>query len=328
MTPAVSVIVLNFNGRRWLEPCLTALAGQIGAPPFEILLADNGSQDGSIAMVADRFPAVRIVDNHRNIGYAEGNNRATRAARGPVLAFLNNDTIPDPHWLAALHAAHARASPQTVVTSRIVVLDRPQIVDSAGDGYLRAGGAFKRGHGRPAVDFLESQEVFGACGAAFMVSRAFFDRLGGFDDRFFMVYEDVDLSYRARLAGGRCFYVADAVVRHAGSGTLGVASDVAVFHGQRNLEGTWITNTPAGLLLKTLPAHVVYSLAGLVHYARIGRLGAAVRGKLDALRGLPRVLAQRREMQRRFRGDAAAIEPWLERDWLAVKREEKSARSS
>lgn len=326
MTPLVSVIVLNYNGRRWLGPCLTALAGQVGAPAFETLLADNGSQDGSIAFAAGTFPAVRIVDNGGNVGYARGNNRAAREARGPVLAFLNNDTVPDAHWLAALYAAHARAAPQTIVTSRVVFLDRPEIVDSAGDGYLRAGGAYKRGHGQHASGFLQSQEVFGACGAAFMVSRDLFDRLGGFDDRFFMVYEDVDLSYRARLAGASCFYVADAVVRHAGSGTLGTASDAAVFHGQRNLEWTWIKNTPLPLLLASLPSHAAYSLAGVAHYIARGRGKAAVRGKLAAVAGLPHVLRQRRMLQRGRTVPNEALARVMDAGWIGRKRREKSAR--
>lgn len=326
MNPAVSVIVLNYNGRRWLEPCLSALAGQIGAPAFEILLADNGSRDGSIAFAAERFPSVRIVDNRRNLGYAAGNNRAARDARGPVLAFLNNDTVPERHWLAALYAAHARAAPGTIVTSRIVFLDRPEIVDSAGDGYLRAGGAYKRGHGQSTGDFLQSEEVFGACGAAFMVSRDLFERLGGFDEQFFMVYEDVDLSYRARLAGGTCLYVADAVVGHAGSGTLGTASDAAVFHGQRNLEWTWLKNTPLTLLVATLPSHIVYSLAGVAHYVTAGRGRAAVRGKLAALAGLPRVLRERRTVQQARSVGSAAIARVLDAGWILRKRREKSAR--
>jgi GT2 family glycosyltransferase len=326
VTPLVSVIVLNYNGRRWLAPCLTALAGQIGAPAFEILLADNGSHDGSVALAAATFPSVRIVDNRRNLGFAAGNNRAAREARSPVLAFLNNDTVPDPHWLAALYAAHAGAAAHTIVTSRIVFLDRPEVVDSAGDGYLRAGGAYKRGHGEAAGDFLQSQEVFGACGAACMVAREFFERLGGFDERFFMVYEDVDLSYRARLAGGSCFYVADAIVRHAGSGTLGRVSDAAVFHGQRNLEWAWIKNTPLPLLLASLPSHLAYSLAGVAHYVAAGRGSAAVRGKLAALAGLPRVLRQRWAVQRGRSAPNAAIVRVTDAGWMARKRREKSAR--
>jgi N-acetylglucosaminyl-diphospho-decaprenol L-rhamnosyltransferase len=323
LTPRISVIVLNYNGRVWLDPCLTALTAQAGAPPFEILLVDNGSTDGSMALVTARFPSVRIVDNSGNLGFAGGNNAGARAALGDELAFLNNDTIPAADWLARLHAAMVEASDQAIVTSRIVFLDRPDVIDSAGDGYLRAGGAFKHGHGADAGGFTTSREVFGACGAAFAIRRELFDGLGGFDEDFFMVYEDVDLSYRARLAGHRCWYAADAVVRHAGSGTLGTLSRAAVFHGQRNLEWTWFKNTPTGLLLRTFPAHVAYSLAGVAHYVARGRAGSAVRGKIAALLALPRLLRKRREVQRTRRVDSASLDAHLQRGWIALKRTEK-----
>ncbi len=324
MTPRISVIVLNYNGSRWLEPCLAALAAQADAPRFETLLVDNGSSDGSMPLVAARFPSVRIVDNGRNLGFAGGNNAGARAARGDTLVFLNNDTIPAPDWLARLHAASLEAPARALVTSRIVFLDRPNVIDSAGDGYLRAGGAFKHGHGAYTDGFTTSREVFGACGAAFLIRRDIFDRLKGFDEDFFMVYEDVDLSYRARLAGCQCWYAADAVVRHAGSGTLGVMSATAVFHGQRNLEWTWFKNTPTGLLLRTVPSHLVYSLAGVAHYAAKGLAGPALKGKLSALLGLPRLLAKRRVVQQERRVDSTSLERHLDRGWIAVKRSEKA----
>jgi GT2 family glycosyltransferase len=240
-----------------------------------------------------------------------------------VLAFLNNDTSPAPNWLARLHAAYESAPAPALVTSKIVFLDRPDVIDSAGDGYLRAGGAFKHGHGETVERAGRSREVFGACGAAFMIGRDLFDRLGGFDERFFMVYEDVDLSYRARLAGARCYFAADATVRHAGSATLGSTSASAVYHGQRNLEWTWIKNTPGRMLLTSFPSHALYSLAGVLHYIVKSRGTAAIRGKLAALAGLPHVLAQRRAIQRARIADVDSIGKVTDRGWLARKWREK-----
>jgi GT2 family glycosyltransferase len=329
VTAEVSVIILNYNGRNWLGPCLGSIAGQRSAPPFETLLVDNASTDDSLAFAAEHFPSVRVVRNDRNLGFAAGNNRGARAARGTWLAFLNNDTVAAPDWLASLHQSATDPSlggRYALITSRIESLARPGTIDSAGDAYVRAGGAFKRGHGATADEYSLSGEVFGACGAAFMIRRDIFDALGGFDERFFMVYEDVDLSYRARLAGHRCWYAAAAVVRHAGSGTLGVSSPAAIFHGQRNLEWTFFKNTPPGLLLRTLPAHVGYSLAGLAYYVAKGAGGPALRGKIAALLGVPAVLRQRRAVQRTRSVDADALETVMDREWLARKRQEKSAR--
>ena len=328
MDPVVSVVVLTFNGRKWLPGCLGALAAQRGAPAFETILVDNGSTDGSADLVRASWPLVRVAPNPINAGFAAGNNTGAGLASGAWLAFLNNDTVAEPDWLARLHAEAAAHPECALITSRLVFLHDPAIVDSAGDGYLRAGGAFKHGHGAPADAFAASREVFGACGGAFMIRRDAFDALGGFDPRFFMNYEDVDLSYRARLAGFRTWYAASAVVRHAGSGSLGAVSPAAVFYGQRNLEWTWIKNTPPGLLAVTALPHLLYSLAGVAHYVAVGRGGAALSGKWAALRALPQVLADRRRVQASRTVAAVDLARFMEPGWLTRKRREKAFAST
>jgi GT2 family glycosyltransferase len=328
LDPAASVVVLNFNGRKWLSGCLGALAAQQDAPPFETIMVDNGSTDESVAEVRRSWAGVRVVEAVTNLGFAAGNNFGAREARGAWLVFLNNDTVPEPDWLARLFA-EAEAHPEcALVTSRLVFLHAPSIVDSAGDGYLRAGGAFKHGHGARAEDFASSREVFGACGGAFMIRRDAFDALGGFDARFFVNYEDVDLSYRARLRGLRVWYAASAIVRHAGSGSLGVVSPESVFHGQRNLEWTWIKNTPPGLLASTALPHAIYSLAGVAHYIAAGRGGAVLRAKWAALRALPQVLADRRRVQATRTVEPSDLARLMEPNWLAAKRREKRYQAS
>jgi GT2 family glycosyltransferase len=322
--PAVSVIVLNYNGRQWLGPCLDSLANQVAAPSFEVIVVDNASTDDSVAFIRERYPRVVLVENDANLGFAAGNNVGARRARGEILVFLNNDTLPAYEWLGRLCAPLRGGTDTALVASRIEFLDRPEIIDSAGDGYLRAGGAYKRGHRAPSAFYGESREVFGACGAGFAIRRDVFEALGGFDERFFMVHEDVDLSFRARLIGHRCWYAADAVVRHVGSGTLGRMSARAVYYGQRNLEWTWIKNSPWPLLMRSAPAHVAYSFAGLLFYLRAGQFGAALRGKVAALFGLPAVLGARRRTQRLRRVDWRDIDRWLDAGWIALKRKEKT----
>jgi GT2 family glycosyltransferase len=317
-----SVIIVNWNGREHLQTCLDALAAQQGVE-FETLLVDNGSSDGSGDFVRQHFPSVRVVALARNHGFAGGNNAGARAAVGRYLVFLNNDTAVQPGWLAALRAAVDEARGIALATSLVVYMHDPAIIDSAGDGVLQWGAAFKRFHGSPASEASESDEVFGVCGAACLVSKAAFDELGGFDEHFFVSHEDVDLSYRARLLGYRCRYAADAVVRHRGSATLGRASVFAVFHGQRNLEWVYLKNSPLGVLLRSLPGHLLYTAAAAGYFARHGLLGAFLRAKLAAVGGIPRVLRQRRSVQRTRRVGGGAIWPLLERRWLAIKRAEK-----
>jgi GT2 family glycosyltransferase len=318
----VRVIVLNWNGRSWLERCLTALRRQT-LRDFEVVLVDNGSTDDSIELVRQSFPEFQVLPLAENTGFAAGNNAGARGARVPYLVFLNNDTEVDPGWLHALVDVAESDSSVGLVTSHIVFMDRPDLVDSAGDGYLQCGGAFKIGHGQPVQNTAGVDEVFGACGAAFLIRRELFTQLGGFDEDMFMVYEDVDLSFRARLGGARCVCAHAAVVRHAGSASLGRLSEAAVYYGQRNLEWTWIKNSPRQLLWRSLGSHILYDLAGLAGYARAGQLHAWFKGKAAAIAGLPAVWRKRREVQRQVTVDPERLWALMESDWFAVKRREK-----
>jgi GT2 family glycosyltransferase len=319
----VRVIVLNWNGRRWLEPCLSALKAQTFRD-FEVVVVDNASTDGSADVVRQRFPEYRVLQLSANLGFAAGNNAGAKDATATYLAFLNNDTEPDPEWLAALVAAAESDPTVGFVASHIVFMNPQGIVDSAGDGYLRCGGGFKRAHGQPMSGKRGVEEVFGACGAGFLIHRSLFELIGGFDEEFFMVYEDVDLSYRARLAGARVVCSFDAVVRHAGSASLGRASGAAVYYGQRNLEWTWMKNSPRRLLLRSLPSHVLYDLAGLVAYTRAGQLSAWLRGKSAALAGLPSMIRKRQKIQRATTLDPESLWRLMEPDWIGIKRREKA----
>ena len=322
MAPEISVIIVTWNGRQHLDRCLSSLAAQLDVG-CETIVVDNGSTDGTVEHLRSQYPWVRLVALAENRGFAAGNNAGVREARGRFIAFLNNDTAADPGWLRALLSGIDEGNGFALVTSRIVYMDDPDTIDSAGDGVLRWGGAFKRHHGERTSEALVTEEVFGVCGAACLMPKAVFDELGGFDEDFFASHEDVDLSYRARLRGYRCRYVADAIVRHVGSATLGTISPFSVFHGQRNLEWMYFKDTPASLLCKTLPGHVVYGLAAGMHFARLGMFGPYLRGKAAAAVGLPRMLRKRAAIQRHRRVDTAAIASLLDTKWLSTKLREK-----
>ncbi len=322
MPPDVSVVIVTWNGRQHLDTCLSSVQDQRDVS-VETIVVDNGSSDGTVDYLRARYPWVTVVALTENFGFAGGNNAGARAARGRFLAFLNNDTAADPGWLRALLAGIDEPHGFALVTSRIVYMHDPNIIDSAGDSVLRWGGAFKRHHGEPASAAPKTQEVFGVCGAACLMPRRVFDEIGGFDEDFFASHEDVDLSYRARLLGYRCRYVADAVVRHVGSATIGTVSAFSVFHGQRNLEWMYVKDTPGILLLATLPGHIVYDLAAAVHFTRVGLLRAYLRAKAAAVIGLPRMLRKRSAIQRARRVPASTIAPLLDTKWLSTKLREK-----
>ena len=280
--PTVSVVIVTWNGRRHLAPCLDSLATQQGVT-LDVILVDNGSEDDSVGFVRQHYPWVRVLALSENRGFAGGNNAGAALATSTYLALLNNDTIADPGCLRALVDGLDDARGVRLTTAQIVYMHDPSLIDSAGDGMRRAGGAFKHFHGASVELARQSRDVFGVCGAACLMPKAVYDELGGFDEAFFFSHEDVDLSYRAQLLGHRCRYIAEARVRHHGSGTSGRTSPFAVFHAHRNAEWLWLKSTPTGLYLRTFPAHVLYTLAAAVYFARIGRLGAFVRGKVASL---------------------------------------------
>src|SRR5512138_986543 len=130
--PEVSIIIVNWNGRRFLDACLDAVAAQEGVNA-ETILVDNGSSDGSAAYVRERFPWVRLLALDENRGFAGGNNAGVREARGRFIALLNNDTVAEPGWLKALLNA-VGADDSVLASSKVVYLHDPGLIDSAGDG--------------------------------------------------------------------------------------------------------------------------------------------------------------------------------------------------
>ena len=322
MTPEVSIIIVSWNGRNHLEACLSSIANQREVN-IETILVDNGSTDQTVEFVQEKFPWVRLVCLDSNRGFAGGNNAGACEARGQYLVFLNNDTVVESGWLRALQDGLNESHGFVMSTSRIVYMHDPSKIDSAGDGMTRAGGAFKRLHGYPVADALESCEVFGACGGACLIVKSVIDELGGFDEDFFLSHEDVDLSYRARLLGYRCRYVSNAVVRHHSSATLGRRSRLAIFHSQRNLEWVYFKNTPLFLLFWTLPSHFIYNLVAAVHFTRLGFLDTFLSAKINAFFGFRQILRKRFVVQRSRKLSVRTLLRFLEPRWLSLKLREE-----
>lgn len=318
----VSVIIVNFNGKRFLGPCLDSLEAQTYRD-FEVLLVDNASSDGSVAYVEERYPKVRVFPQRSNTGFSAGNNIGIEHSRGDLTALLNNDTEVDPNWLAELVSAIGQDERIGSCASRILLYDDHTLADACGDYYTAEGAADKIGHLQPADEYEQPREVFAACAGAAIYRSSMLKELGGFDEDFFIVHEDSDLSFRAQLMGYRCVYVPTAVVYHHLSATLGRSSDFSAFHGQRNLEFVYIKNMPLPLLFKYLPGHVLLNMLLFSVYLRGGQGGTFVHAKLDALRLLPKMLMKRRVIQRRRRVSAAEIDRQLVKGWFADKTRRK-----
>jgi GT2 family glycosyltransferase len=303
----VSVIIVNYFSAEFLRRCLEAVAAQT-VPPKSVLIVNNGDTPGALDFVQDIHPGYQVMEQ-ANIGFAAGNNLAVRQVTDcDWVALLNPDAFPEPTWLENL-ARCAAEHPDTDIFSSQMLQDRdPQLLDGAGDCYHVSGLAWRGQHGKPDARPTRDREVFSACGAAALFRRSVLLEVGGFDENFFCYFEDVDLGFRLRLQGFRCIHAYGAVVKHVGSVSSGGAqSDFALYHGHRNLVWTFVKNMPGYLFWVLLPAHIALNLAEILWFSVRGRASVICRAKFDAIKGLPAVWLQRRQVQKLRAASYSAI---------------------
>ena len=211
--PQISVIVLNYNGARWLERCLGSLREQTVFSRLEIIVADNNSPDGSAQLAAEIMRGWvygKVIQHGENLGFCEGNNRAATQARGEWLFFLNNDTWLEADCLEKLVAEVARMGAQAG-TPLMLNYDDDSVQSSGGAGFDIFGlMSLEKPHSKP-------KTVFVAGGCSYLIRRDWFENLGGFDPVFYMYADEYDLSWRAWVAGARIVSVPAARIHHRGA---------------------------------------------------------------------------------------------------------------
>jgi GT2 family glycosyltransferase len=296
--PRTSIVIPNFNGRRLLGLCLDALVHQTDSD-FETIVVDNGSADDSVAFARERFPDVHVVELGNNHGFSGAMNAGIAEATGDAIAFLNNDAVPEHDWLEQLHGCLDRHPRAAAATAKLRNSRAPDVLDGAGDGLTRSFLPFVRGHGkRDGSSFEEELEVFAASGAASLWRGDLLRQLGGFDERFFAYYEDVDLSFRARLLGYECWYAPRAVAAHVRGGTAGDDLRFTLYHPARNRWFFLLKDAPGGLLLR----HPLGLIAGEAFWWRraLQRRSPAtlLRAYAEVARNLRPLLHERRRLQR------------------------------
>ena len=307
--PLVSVIIPNWNGLHHLPACLDALRAQTYSHT-EVILVDNGSTDGSQAFVTEHYPEVRLLPLERNLGLTGGNNLGFEVSGGEILISLNNDTEAHPRFVEALVRALVEHPEAGMAAAKMLLFDRRDRIHSAGDGYGRDGIPFNRGvWQRDEGQFREPGWIFGGCGGAVAYRRTMLDDIGTFDESFFMYCEDVDLNWRAQLAGWRCWYAPQAIVYHKLSATGG--GPIASYHTGRNTLWVIAKNYPGALLrkywMRILRAQWTVTRDALGAW-RGEAARARLRGQFAGFLRLPGKLGQRRAIQAARRVSDAYIE--------------------
>ena len=257
-----TIIIPNYNGLSFMEPCFESLKEQT-VRDFKVLVVDNGSTDGSVEWLKEhRIPSIFLKEN---TGFSGAVNTGIRAADTPYVLLLNNDTRVEPGFVAAMERAMDQSPKIFSVSSRMIQMYHPELLDDAGDMYSILGWAYQRGVGRSSELYQKSCRVFSACAGAAIYRRAVFHEIGLFDELHFAYLEDIDVGWRAKLYGYDNIYCPDAAVYHVGSGTSGsrynsfkvrLAARNCIYLNYKNMPG-WqlLLNAPfllAGIFVKYL----------------------------------------------------------------------------
>ncbi|MBN1780638.1 glycosyltransferase family 2 protein [bacterium] len=323
----VCVIIPHYNGEALLRRCLFSLM-RTGYPHYSVCVVDNGSTDGSMAMVRREFPRVRILSSDINLGYAGGCNYGIRHTDAPFVALLNNDAEVTAGWLAPLVRMLGSDSRIAAVQPKILSLQNPGMFDYAGAaggemdifGYPFARGRLFHVMEEDTGQYDASGDVFWASGAACVLKRQALDRVGSLETSFFAHMEEIDLCWRLHAAGYRVCVATEAVVYHRSGGTLGQERIAKMILNHRNSIIMVLRNYSAITLAWILPVRLLLELmtciAGLLtgQWKRalavpvalagvIRRLGTVISGR----RSLSRIrsVTDRQCMKRMFRGSVA-----------------------
>lgn len=314
----VSVVVVTWNRRELLRSCLQSLKRQQWKQPFEVIVVDNASDDGSAEMALQAFGAepgfrLRLIRNQDNRGFCAANNQGFAASTSELVAVLNNDAEAEPHWLAALTEAFHERPDIGMAASKILVYEDSKRIDKAGhliypDGQNRGRGTGELDNGQ----YDRMEEVLWPDGCAAMYRRAMLDQIGGFDEDFFAYADDAELGLRARIAGWKCLYAPQAVVRHHRGATLGVRSARRLELIERNRvllaaklfpwsllwlnAGYYLMRLAAGFWAALRNRGEVSRYPGVRGKFRVGM--ALLKGDIQALGMLPRMIGKRRSMDR------------------------------
>jgi GT2 family glycosyltransferase len=312
------VVVVNWNRRLLLESCLQSLARQNLNQPFEVVVVDNGSEDGSPEMVLREYEkstvlGLHLIRNSENRGFCAANNQGFAASDSEFVALLNNDAEAEPNWLQKLASAFDGRPDVGMAASKILVHEDPRRIDKAGhliypDGQNRGRGSGELDEGQ----YDRVEEILWPDGCAAMYRRAMLDQIGGFDEDFFAYADDAELGLRARIAGWKCLYIPAAVVRHHRGATLGVRSSRRLELIERNRVLLAAKLFPWSLLWLNglyfalrLGAGVWAAIAGQGEVGKYPGVRGKVQAALAVLKGdwqalplLPRMLAKRRDVER------------------------------
>ena len=217
----ITVVIPNYNGMKYLPDCLDALYSQdADTPEYETIVVDNGSTDGSVEELKKR-PQIRAILLKENTGFCHAVNLGIKESDSEYVILLNNDTKVKTGFIKCLYEAIRRDPRVFSASAQMLMWDREELIDDAGDRYCALGWAYARGKGKRASKYDKTKSIFASCAGAAIYRKTVFDEIGYFDEEHFAYLEDIDLGYRARIYGYKNIYAPKAKVVHFGSASTG-----------------------------------------------------------------------------------------------------------
>jgi GT2 family glycosyltransferase len=310
-TPLVSIVVICWNNKRYLADCLASVLSQT-YPDIEVVLTDNASSDGSAEYVRQNFPSIKVIQNERNLGFAEGNNVAMKQAKGKYVVTLNPDTKVDERWIEELVKVAENDKRIGSCASKVLFLNNPKRIDSVGELILRTGDAMGKGfYSIDSGQYDEQEEIFGVTAGAGFYRKRMLNEIGLFDKDLFTWYEDVDLMWRIRLTGWKCIYVPSAIVYHHHSGTVDDLNPMKIYHLHRNK--LYVIFKNYSLRLLKMYSKIIAKSEFLFFTQCIREKNkAGVKGQISAILNLPKILIKRLKAPKKQISFRECIE-WIEK---------------
>lgn len=318
MNELISVIIVNWNGERYLHECLESVLAQ-NYQPLEIIVVDNGSGDRSVQIIRTDYPQVNVIEPGKNLGFAAGNNVGIRRAKGRYIVLLNNDAEMEGPCVSEMMRAINGNERYGACATRIRLKFEQGLLDAAGIVVCADGLSIGRGRLEPAERYNREEEVFFASGCCMMCRREMLEdvRIGEdyFDESFFMYADDTDLGWRAWLQGWKTIYAPDAVVHHLHSASSDNYSPLKAFLVERNRIWVQLTYFPLPTILRGVlftAARYMFQAYGAftgrgasggfaTSYSKTTLVRVLIEVWVGALRGLPSVWKKRRVVQKRRR---------------------------
>ncbi len=305
MTPKVSIVILTYNGKAHVLECLKSLR-EISYRDKEIIVYDNGSGDGTADVIKKRFKQVKVIQRKDNVGYCRGTNDAYRYTRGKYVLFLNNDTTVTEDFLAPMVRRMEEDSLNGIVQPKLI-FQKTKKLQAGCTFFTDTGFLYYFGHGKNPNEqkYNVPMQMHSANGACMLVKREVIEKIGLFDDDFFLYFEETDFCSRALLAGYRIWYEPKATVFHIGSvDNRRYKYSLLIYYATRNRVVSYLKNLETHTMLKVLPVHLllnIFSVFGFVVLGRPENSLAVLKGLIYNIRNIKHTLQKRKYVQKRLR---------------------------